>query len=92
MLLLVSFRISTGRLVFRLAKEGSNEALDLIVLNTAAEYQLRVPYAKLEAERDRVKGTVPKPEEASSEKRSDGTSRRQRSRSFWGPGGLASGL
>ena len=41
----------TGQLRFKLAKDVSNEALDLAVLNVGAEYALRSPYDALEAQR-----------------------------------------
>jgi phage terminase large subunit GpA-like protein len=68
----------SGRLVFRLKKESANEALDLMVLNMAVEYQLRAPYAKLEAER---LGTEAKTEPAN-------PGPRRRRPNPWGPGGI----
>jgi phage terminase large subunit GpA-like protein len=71
----------SGRLVFRLRREASNEGLDLAILNLAAEYQLRTPYQQLEAERT---GIQPKPETAAPSQRQ----RRRLPRSFWGPSGI----
>ena len=78
----------SGQLRFRLSKEQSNEALDLLVLNLAAEYALRVPYDRLEAER-RGLAVLP-PEELKTNALSPRPAPKPRPRrpSIWGRGGI----
>jgi phage terminase large subunit GpA-like protein len=81
----------TGVLKFRLEKNTSNEALDLCVLNTAAEYHLRANYDRLEAER---RGLEKLPEEETKPNVFSPPPRRFRPvrPSVWGVGGIRGGI
>jgi phage terminase large subunit GpA-like protein len=90
----------TGRLVFRLQRERSNEALDLMILCLAGEVSLRAPYDKLECERLGVEKLPVSNDTGKLEPKAEAMSndtpppppppRRRRviRPGFWGPGGI----